>query len=257
MTDSVVGLSQACARVARTLLEGGPLTATELADTLNLTTAAVRRHLDTLVSRGYVTADEQAPYGPRRVAEQRGRGRPARFYTITAVGRDAFESAYDDVAVDALRYMRDRFGDEAVHEFAQNRAAALVARYAQNLTGDDVEDRVTQLAQMLSDDGFAATTEDGPLGWQIVQHHCPVAHVAEEFPQFCEAERVAFTELLGVHVTRLSTMASGGGVCTSVIPTQSLVESIDRLDPVTSSTRHLSSRDEVPSRTGTPERNPA
>jgi predicted ArsR family transcriptional regulator len=225
---SVVGLSPACARVARTLLEGGPSTAGEIAGSLQLTPTAVRRHLDTLIDRGYVEADDQAPFGPRRVVGQRGRGRPARFYTITAIGRDAFESAYDDVAVEALRFLRDRFGSEAVADFARVRARAVVARYSEAIEDAEGEERVQRLAQLLSADGFAATTDSGPMGWQIVQHHCPVAHVAEEFPQFCEAEREAFTDLLGVHITRLSTMAAGGGVCTSVIPTHLLLESIPR-----------------------------
>jgi predicted ArsR family transcriptional regulator len=57
-----------------------------------------------------------------------------------------------------------------------------------------------------------------PLGEQICQHHCPVAHVAEEFPQLCEAETEVFAELLGSHVQRLATIAHGDGVCTTHLP---------------------------------------
>ncbi|MGW0372200.1 hypothetical protein ACWDZW_25560, partial [Streptomyces coeruleorubidus] len=49
-------------------------------------------------------------------------------------------------------------------------------------------------------------------------HHCPVAHVAEQFPQLCEAETEFFAELLGTHVQRLATIAHGDGVCTTFIP---------------------------------------
>jgi predicted ArsR family transcriptional regulator len=45
-----------------------------------------------------------------------------------------------------------------------------------------------------------------------------VAHVAEQFPQLCEAETEAFAELLGTHVQRLATIAHGDGVCTTFIP---------------------------------------
>ena len=41
----------------------------------------------------------------------------------------------------------------------------------------------------LSADGFAASARPSPgsaHGEQICQHHCPVAHVAAEFPQLCE-----------------------------------------------------------------------
>lgn len=217
----VAGLSPASGRVARALLQGGPATATELADQLGLSSVAVRRHLDSLIELGYVQASEQAPFGPRRRLG-RGRGRPARFYSVTARGRDAFESSYDDVAVDALRFLRERFGDEAVAEFARMRAAAVVDRYRTAVQPRPDAEQAAHLAELLTADGFAASVEDGPLGLQIIQHHCPVAHVAEEFPQFCEAEREAFSELLGVRVTRLSTLATGGAVCTSVIPTHAL-----------------------------------
>jgi predicted ArsR family transcriptional regulator len=52
-------------------------------------------------------------------------------------------------------------------------------------------------------------------GAQICQHHCPVAHVAAEFPQLCEAETEAFGRLLGAPVRRLATIAHGDGICTT------------------------------------------
>ena len=42
--------------------------------------------------------------------------------------------------------------------------------------------------------------------------------MAAEFPQLCEAETEAFERLLGRHVTRLATLATGGGVCTTHVP---------------------------------------
>jgi predicted ArsR family transcriptional regulator len=46
-----------------------------------------------------------------------------------------------------------------------------------------------------------------------------VQQTATQFPQLCEAETRAFSRLLGVHVQRLSTLAAGGHVCTTNIPT--------------------------------------
>ena len=62
-------------------------------------------------------------------------------------------------------------------------------------------------------------------GEQLCQHHCPVAHVAEQFPQLCEAETAAFASLLGVHVQRLATLAGGAHVCTTFIPTTAITRS--------------------------------
>ena len=59
----------------------------------------------------------------------------------------------------------------------------------------------------------------GPIhGIQLCQHHCPVSHVAEEFPELCETEREAFAEILGTHVQRLATIVNGDCACTTHVP---------------------------------------
>jgi len=58
-------------------------------------------------------------------------------------------------------------------------------------------------------------------GVQLCQHHCPVAHVAAEFPALCEAETTAIAELLGTHVQRLATIARGDSACTTHVPLES------------------------------------
>jgi predicted ArsR family transcriptional regulator len=80
--------------------------------------------------------------------------------------------------------------------------------------------RVEALAEGLTAQGYAASTDRALAGVQICQHHCPVAHVAAEFPQLCEAETQAFARLLGTHVQRLATIAHGDGVCTTHVPVQ-------------------------------------
>ena len=46
-------------RVARSILEQGPSTAAELAERLDLTPAAVRRHLAALIESGHLEARDQ------------------------------------------------------------------------------------------------------------------------------------------------------------------------------------------------------
>jgi predicted ArsR family transcriptional regulator len=77
---------------------------------------------------------------------------------------------------------------------------------------------VHALADALTADGYAASVRSTSGGDQICQHHCPVAHVAAEFPQLCEAETEVFARLLGRHVQRLATIAHGDGICTTNVP---------------------------------------
>ena len=199
--------------VARLLLERGPSTAAALSTELGLSPAAVRRHLDAMTDAGTITSREARVYG------RRGRGRPARLFMLTDAGHAAGPAAYDDIAVQALRFVAETGGADAVRAFAEQRVAGAEARYSRD-TGvdDDLATRAASLAAALSADGYAATVTRGPSGLQLCQHHCPVQQVATEFPQLCEAETAAFSRILGTHVQRLATISHGDGVCTTHIP---------------------------------------
>ena len=201
-------------RVARSILEHGPSTAVALADRLRLTPAAIRRHLDVLVERGHLVAREQRTYGAR------GRGRPAKVFALTDAGRNGFYAAYDDLAVQVLEFLSAQGGERAVEQFAASRVAAMETRYAGLLDAAPEDASPAQvLADALTGDGFVASVRPSAAGEQLCQHHCPVAHVAERFPQLCEVETEMFSRVLGVHVQRLATLAHGDGVCTTHIPT--------------------------------------
>ncbi len=200
-------------RVANTILEHGPSTAADLAQELHLTPAAIRRHLDQLLADGVLMTREQ------RVVGQRGRGRPAKVYVITDSGRDHFKHSYDELAAGAIalsqgdRGRRRRHGVRPSPVDRERRALPTAAGQSRSLrTASQV------LAKALSEDGYAASVGSTPAGTQMCQNHCPVAHVAEEFPQMCEAETEMFARLLGTHVQRLATIAHGDGVCTTHLP---------------------------------------
>jgi predicted ArsR family transcriptional regulator len=201
-------------QVARLILELGPSTAATLGSRLGLTPAAIRRHLDNLLAEGHIETRTARTYG------NRGRGRPAKVFVITDAGRSAFEHAYDDLATSALRFLAETAGPEAVAEFARRQLADLEHRYAPVVAQGELGTRVQALAEALSADGYAASAGPAPsigaaTGEQLCQHHCPVAHVAAEFPQLCEAETEAFGRLLGTPVQRLATIAHGDGICTT------------------------------------------
>ena len=208
------------ARIARLILENGPVSAAALSTRLGLTPAAVRRHLDGLLAGGMIEVRSA-----RRPAS-RGRGRPAKLFVITDAGRSAFEHAYDDLATSALRFLAERAGPGAVAEFARKKISDLESRYRPVVDAAPDGQRLHPLAEALSADGYAASASVSPAadgGEQLCQHHCPVAHVAAEFPQLCEAETEAFARLLGTPVQRLATIANGDGICTTHVTAPALV----------------------------------
>ncbi|WP_234974297.1 helix-turn-helix transcriptional regulator [Williamsia sterculiae] len=212
------------------LVEGGPATATDIGHRLGLTAAGVRRHLDALIAAG----DVESTIGGSRF-EQRGRGRPAKRFRLTPTGRGRLHHTYDDLAGAAMRKLRDVAGDDAVTDFAQDRIRGMVGGVDPVAPGGDgttspeqVERTAEQIAEALTASGFAASTERVGTGVQICQHHCPVAHVAAEFPELCEAETTMFTELLGTHVQRLATIANGDCACTTHVPLVPTAEPVAR-----------------------------
>ncbi len=214
--------------VARMLVAHGPVSAAQIANSLGLSSAAVRRHLDALL------ADGQASYrsAPRR--GPRGRGRPAKVFVLTAAGRARFGHTYDDLAVAALHFLCERDGEQAVRSFAERRVIELVDRHrAEVAAAPDPLARAEALAIALSNEGYAASTEHVGAGAQLCQHHCPVSHVAAEFPQLCEAETAAFADLLGTHVQRLATIARGDAVCTTYVPEARTPHGAQTADPTT------------------------
>jgi predicted ArsR family transcriptional regulator len=204
--------------IIRLLVESGPVTAGRISEHLGLSAAGVRRHLDALIDAGDAQANAGAAW------QQEGRGRPAKRYQLTAAGRAKLQHTYDDLASAAMRQLREIGGDDAVRTFARRRIDTILAGVAPGDDGTEIEDAADRVAEAFTKAGYATTTTKvgGPIsGVQICQHHCPVSHVAEEFPELCEAEQEAMAEVLGTHVQRLATIVNGDCACTTHVPLSS------------------------------------
>ena len=227
-------------RVRSAISLDGPITARDLSCQLDLTPAAVRRHLDALAAEGAIA--EHEPTG----AAQRGRGRPARAWVISDAGHTTLPTAYDAMALELLTFLEETGGEAAVEEYARRRAQHLVDQYAHEVraAGDTPSARTHALSSALREDGFASSVREVPqaTGLQLCQGHCPVQSAAEAFPALCEAEAEAFSELLGVHVQRLQTLPAGGHVCTTFVPAATVTDRPQVSDTTTHPTTEERSR---------------
>jgi predicted ArsR family transcriptional regulator len=212
--------------VVALLLEEGPITAVDIGRRMGLTPAGVRRHLDALLEAGEARAARPASW------QQQGRGRPAKRYQLTSAGRAGLRHAYDDLAGAAMRSLQALGGESAVREFARERVDAIVEGIepVAERSREALVDKADEIAGAFRVAGFAAAARTvgagTQTGVQICQHHCPVSHVAEEFPQLCDAELTAFRELLGTHVQRLATIANGDCACTTYVPLATVAGSL-------------------------------
>lgn len=206
-------------RVLTAVLEQGPVSAAQLGTLLGLTPAAVRRHLDTLTREGLIEV--------KLISNAKsGAGRPARRYVVSRRGQTEIGDDYLEIARLALGELAGTHGAVGVVEFAERRFAKMEAKYQPvvDAAGTDVAARSKALAAALNKDRFVATSNSLNPGTamaaeQLCQGHCPIQELASSFPEFCDAETQVFARLIGVDVRRLSTMASGGHVCTTHVPT--------------------------------------
>ncbi len=206
-------------RVSTAVLEQGPISAAQLGSLLGLTPAAVRRHLDVLTREGFIEV--------KLVSNAKtGAGRPARRYVVSRRGQTEIGDDYLGIARLALTEIAAVRGEAGVVEFAERRFAQMEDKYRDTVeaAGADVAARSKALAMALNADRFVATSNSLNTGTpmaaeQLCQGHCPIQELATTFPQFCDAETKVISRLVGVDVRRLSTMASGGHVCTTHVPT--------------------------------------
>lgn len=213
--------------VLQLIMTQGPVTAAQLAAALELTPAAIRRHILSLEADDLVENHQAEPTGQR--------GRPARKYIASDRAQDPGPGAYSGLAVETMQFLEETAGPEAITALAQRHMAQIEERYAPMITAEGVPDRVEQLAQALSADGYAAsarpiTAASGGTAIQLCQGHCPVQHVAARFPQFCEAEAQTISRLVGSHVQRLVTLAGGAHVCTTNVPLQAVADEEPQCD---------------------------
>lgn len=204
------------------MLKHAPITASYLAEHLGMSAAGVRRHIDILVAEGLSEIAE-----PRN-NKSPGRGRPAKAFQLTTRGRSQFGHSYDQLAADALETLRESGGDEAIEKLALKRIQRIVEGIGPaSDEPDSIRATVAELADAFDRHGYAATVNQAGTGLQICQHHCPVAAVAADHPELCEAEHETISSLVGVHVQPLATIVGGNGICTTNIPLTPVINTPD------------------------------
>ena len=117
---------------------------------------------------------------------------------------------------EALDFLAATAGPDAVRAFAEQAMAPVEQAFSDAVRAGG--EPAAALVDVLNSQGYVASLQPVASGEQLCQYHCPVAHVAREFPELCAAETALFAELLGSHVQRLATIAHGDGVCTTHIP---------------------------------------
>ena len=191
------------ARLLELVKRHGAPTVQALAQELDISVPAARKHLCDLQESGLVTARTEKPGG---------RGRPQHVYALSERGESTFPKSYATLCSDVFRHIEQLFGDGAVLQILDARQAELHHRLSATVQGE-LPERLETLAQQLREAGYAAEALQEGGVWYLIERNCPALKVARDFSQLCQSEQKLYADLLGVPVVRESRIACGAPEC--------------------------------------------
>jgi predicted ArsR family transcriptional regulator len=181
------------------------LTANDLAQMLDITSMAVRKHLAQLESEALIVP----------TVERRPVGRPVNRFHLTEAAEHLFPNTSDRLTVELLTDLRILSGEETVDRLFERRTDRLAEELNAAMDGKPLEARLETLREHLDKSGYLATWERTPEGdYLLKEFHCAVSSVANTFTQPCVSELDLFRRLLpGASVTREHHMTEGEHLC--------------------------------------------
>ncbi len=192
-------------RVLENLQRRGARTSLQVGKALGMTSMGARQHLLRLEEDGLVTSH----------FEKRKTGRPALVFELSEEAARYFPQNYDQLASGILHELAEMEGREQVLKLLDRRRERMERDYLEKMDGEpDPKRRAELLAKLRDDDGYMAEHAPEPDGTPtIVEHNCPIARVAKEFPEVCQSELELLERVTGARVERVQHMAQGHYAC--------------------------------------------
>ena len=175
--------------IVQYILKRGQATAQELAEALEISPQATRRHLKELDAEGLV----------EHQSLQTGLGRPQHVYQLSRLGRDRLPHRYREFAVSLLDALAETAGEDRVREVLHKQWQHKAECYREQVGPGTLQQRLTKLVQLRQSEGFMA--EYHPLAGDrerfiLLEHNCAISSVAESYPSVCGHELEMFAAIL-------------------------------------------------------------
>jgi len=175
------------------LLKQGQSTAQELADRLQVSSQAIRRHLKDLEAEGLILHQ----------TVQNRLGRPNHVFALSREGRAQFPERYDEFAVSLLDTIAETVGQDQMGSILRKQWERKAAEYCEQIGSGSLKERLGKLVEIRRAEGYM--TEFHPV--QVPDHHpserfilteynCAISHIAETFPSVCGHELEMFAAAL-------------------------------------------------------------
>ncbi len=198
--------------ILKFLLKQGQATAQDLADQLQVTPQAIRRHLKDLETEGLIV---------HQVA-QAGMGRPNYVYELSRTGRQQFPDRHDEFAVSLLDTLAETVGVDQVGSILRKQWERKALEYRQRLGSGTLPERVAKLVEIRRAEGYMAEfypvdargqqVENGDR-FILTEYNCAISQIAESYPSVCGHELEMFAIALDCLVERTHWLVDGEHRC--------------------------------------------
>ena len=209
--DKPAPISAAERRVLTCLKLVGRCEVKAIARSLRVTTMAVRYHLAVLENAGLIET----------TLERRGVGRPHCVYSLTASADVFFPKEYGALASHLIDSITELDGKTRLARIFEHMKDAAVAKHSPRVAGKRLRQRVAEMAKIMTEAGYMAEWEQlDQRTFQITEHNCAIACVAQQYQHACVCELAMFGELLQATVNRQTHIVAGDPCCRYIVQAQ-------------------------------------
>ncbi len=181
------GLPSTKQNILQFFLKEGKGTATQLAKALDLSSQAIRRHLNELEAEGLIEYD----------SIQQGMGRPQHIYQLSPQGRSLFPHRYGEFAVSFINTLIETVGQDGVTKVLEKQWQKKAQEYRDRLGNGSLKDRVSKLVQIRQEEGYMAELhQQNQQDFILTEYNCAISEVAESYPSVCGHELEMFSAIL-------------------------------------------------------------
>ena len=201
-------MSETRMRILQLLKMRASMTVGQLTDALHISQMGVRQHLAILEAERLVEHHQ----------EKQGRGRPPHVYQLTDEANSLFPTTYANFAVGLMHEVAKFNGPGFINKVFRERMKAQLETYQLRLEGKTLGERVKELARIRDEEGYMARFDENEDDYALIEHNCPIAVIAQEYPHVCEIELALFRQSLGAKIVREEHLMQGSHRCCYRIP---------------------------------------
>ena len=201
-------ISETRMRILQLLKMRANMTVAQLTEALHISQMGIRQHLAILEAEGLV----------EHYQEKQGRGRPPHVYQLTDQANSLFPTTYANFAVGLMHEVAKFNGPGFINKVFRGRMKAQLETYQQRLEGKTLCERIKELARIRDEEGYMARFDENAEDYVLIEHNCPIAVIAQEYPYVCEIELALFRQSLGAKVVREEHLMQGSHRCCYRIP---------------------------------------